>query len=404
MLFKLAWRNLWRNKYRTMITVASVFFAVVLSVLLTSIQRGAMQTLVKGIVGFYSSYIQVHKKGYFDEQTLDNVMELNDSLVASIRKQPNVTHVSPRLETFVLASTGESTEGCMMVGIVPSEEKELIKLGSKVKQGIYLADTDRGVMIAQGLAQKLNLKLNDTLILLGQGYQGVTAADKYPVKTIVSFGSPKLNDGLLFMPLAQAQRFLSAENKATSLVVAVKDDRLVNKTQQEIEKSISPAYEVKNWQQMIPDVVELVKSKSSSEFVVVLLLYMLVAFGMFATLLMLMAERQFELGMLMAIGMKKAQLARMIFLESVFVSLVGCAAGLLVSITITHLLSAHPITFGGEMKKMYENMGFEATIPTSTDPSIYYTQVIIIAVVSLVLSVYPMLKISGLNALKAMRK
>ena len=86
MLFKLAWRNLWRNKYRTMITVASVFFAVVLSVLLTSIQRGAMQTLVKGIVGFYSSYIQVHKKGYFDEQTLDNVMELNDSLVASIRK------------------------------------------------------------------------------------------------------------------------------------------------------------------------------------------------------------------------------------------------------------------------------------------------------------------------------
>lgn len=404
MLFKLAWRNLWRNKSRTSITVASVFFAVVLSVLVTSIQRGAMQTLVKGIVGFYSSYIQVHKKGYFDEQTLDNIMELNDTLLANIRKQPNVTRVSPRLETFVLASTGESTEGCMMVGIIPSEEKELIKLGSKVKQGAYMADTVRGIMVAQGLAQKLNLKLNDTVVLLGQGYQGATAADKYSVKTIVSFGSPKLNDGLLFMPLWQAQQFLSADNKATSIVVAVSNDQLVNKTQHDIVKNISPAYEVKNWQQMIPDVVELVKAKSSSEFVVVLLLYMLVAFGMFATLLMLMAERRFELGMLMAIGMKKRQLAWMIFLESVFVSLVGCVSGLLVSIPLTYFLSAHPITFGGAMKKMYENMGFEATIPTSTDPSIYYTQVIIIAVVSLILSVYPMLRISGLNALKAMRK
>src|SRR5579863_2983451 len=100
MIFKLAWRNLWRNKSRTAITIASVFFAVVLSVVITSIQRGAMQNLVKGVVGFYSSYVQVHKKGYFDDQTLDNVLEVNDTLLARIKSQSNVTYVSPRLETF----------------------------------------------------------------------------------------------------------------------------------------------------------------------------------------------------------------------------------------------------------------------------------------------------------------
>src|SRR5580700_104719 len=111
MIFKLAWRNLWRNKYRTLITVASVFFAVVFSVLLNALQKGAMDNLVKDVVGFYSSYIQVHKKGYFDEQTLDNVLELNDTLLANIRANKNVIQASPRIETFVLASTGQTTEG-----------------------------------------------------------------------------------------------------------------------------------------------------------------------------------------------------------------------------------------------------------------------------------------------------
>jgi putative ABC transport system permease protein len=404
MIFKLAWRNLWRNKSRTGITIASVFFAVVLSVVITSIQRGAMQNLVKGIVGFYSSYIQVHKKGYFDEQTLDNAMDVSDTLIARIKQQENVTIASPRLETFVLASNGENTQGCQVVGILPSQEAGIIQLSKKVTEGTYMGDKDTGIMVAQGLANKLNLKLNDTLILLGQGYQGVTAANKYPVKTILHFGSPQLNDHLLFMPLWQSQQFLTADNKATSIVIAVADENLVDNIQKNIAKNIPSGYEVINWQQMIPDIVQLVKSKRAGEYVVTMLLYMLVSFGMFATLLMMMNERKFEIGMLMAIGTKKGQLARMILLENVFVSLVGVGLGLAASIPVTYLLRIHPISFTGSLKKMYENMGFEATVPASMDPSIFYRQVIIIAVVSLLLGFYPLLRIYRMNALNAMKK
>jgi putative ABC transport system permease protein len=404
MLFKLAWRNLWRNKNRTLITVASVFFAVVLSVLINALQKGAMDNLVKGVVSFYSSYIQVHKKGYFDEQTLDNVLELNDTLLANIRSEKNVLLASPRIETFVLASTGQSTEGAMMTGIVPSQEKELIQLGKKVTGGTYMADTASGLMIAEGLARKLNVKLNDTLILLGQGYQGVTAADRYIIKTIITFGSPQLNDRILFMPLKQAQQFLGADNKATSIVVSINDLAMVDKVRNEMAKHLSSQYEVKTWQEMIPDIVETVKTKESSELIVTLLLYLLVSFGMFATLLMMMAERRFELGMLMAIGMKKFQLALVVMLESIFVSLVGCALGLAASIPLVFFWAHHPIRFAGDVKNMYEKMGFEAVIPMATTPSIFYKQVIIIGVVSLLLSSYPLYKIFSMNALKAMRK
>ena len=404
MLFKLAWRNLWRNKYRTLITVASVFFAVVLSVLVNALQKGAMDNLVKGVVSYYSSYIQVHKKGYFDEQNLDNVLELNDTLLSHLRAENNVVRVSPRIETFTLASTGQTTEGCMMTGIVPSQEKELIQLAKKVSGGAYMDDSDRGLMIGSGLARKLNVKLNDTLILLGQGYQGATAADRYIIKTILTFGSPQLNDKILFMPLKQAQQFLGAENKATSIVISVSDLTTVNATREQIMKHLSSGYEAITWQEMIPDIVETVRSKESSELIVTLLLYLLVSFGIFATLLMMMAERRFELGMLVAIGMKKSQLAFMVMLESIFVSMVGCALGLAASIPMVFFWACHPIKFSGDMKNMYEKMGFEAVIPMATDPAIFYKQVIIIGIVSLVLSAYPLYKIYSLNALKAMRK
>lgn len=404
MIFKLAWRNLWRNKNRTLITVASVFFAVVLSVLITSVQRGTMENIVKDIVNFYSSYIQVHKKGYSDEKTLDNVMDANDTLLSKIRRQNGVSLVSPRLETFLLASTGEGTDGCMMVGIVPSLEGKIIQLGKKVKAGSYMADTGTGVMISEGLAHKMGLKINDTILLLGQGYQDVTAAGKYPVRAIISFGTPQLNDHLLFMPLWQAQQFLSADNKATSIVVSIDNEQLLNKVQKEIADNLSAGYEVINWQEMIPETVELVKSKEQSEFVVTLLLYILITFGMFATLLMMMNERKFELGMLLAIGMKKTQLMLMMFLESVFVSVVGCITGLAASIPLTYFMASHPIRFTGELKKMYENFGFEASINASTDPSIYYTQVLIIAIASFLLSAYPLYRIFRMNALNAMKK
>jgi ABC-type lipoprotein release transport system permease subunit len=404
MLFKLAWRNLWRNKYRTLITVASVFFAVIFSVLMTALQKGAMDNLVKDVVGFYSSYIQIHEKGYFDEQTLEHVLDLNDTLLANIRAEKNVVKASPRIETFVLASTGQSTEGTMMTGIVPSQESELIQLSKKVTGGTYLADTGAGLMIGEGLARKLNVKLNDTLILLGQGYQGATAADRYIIKTILTFGSPQLNDHILFMPLKQAQDFLSAPNKATSIVISINDLQSVDMVKQQMVKDLSNHYEVKTWEEMVPDIVATVKSKQSSELVITLLLYMLVSFGMFATLLMMMAERRFELGMLMAIGMKKAQLAFMVMLESIFVSLVGCVLGIMLSVPMVFFWASHPIKFAGDLKSMYEKMGFEAVIPMATTPSIFYRQAIIIGIVSLLLSAYPMYKIISMNALKAMRK
>jgi ABC-type lipoprotein release transport system permease subunit len=404
MLFKLAWRNLWRNRNRTLITMSSVFFAVMLSVLIDALQTGAFDNLVKNVVEFYSSYIQVHQKGYFEEQTLDNVLTVNDSLITRITSQKNVRDASPRIETFVLASTGDNTQGCMMVGIIPSKEGRLIELNKRVSEGTYMPDSADGVMIGAGLARKLNLKLGDTIVLLGQGYQGATAAGKYRIRTVLKFGSPQLNEKMLFMPLGQAQQFLGAEGKATTIAVSIDNVKSLRTTQSSISKGLFPAYEVITWEEIMPEIVEHIRTDKGSGLIITLILYLLVSFGIFTTLLMMMAERKYEFGMLRAIGMKKLQLARVLILESVFVTLAGCLMGIAASIPLVYYMSIHPIRFGGEFKKTYEKFGFEAVIPTSTSSSIFIKQAVIITIISLLLSLYPLYKVFAMKAINAIKR
>ncbi len=117
MLFKLAWRNIWRNRNRSLITMSAVASAVLLAVVTVSLQKGVFENLIKDLVSLYSGYIQVHAKGYWEEQTLDNSFEINDTLEQVVQQTPGVAQMAHRLETFALASSGEKTRACLVVGI-----------------------------------------------------------------------------------------------------------------------------------------------------------------------------------------------------------------------------------------------------------------------------------------------
>jgi ABC-type lipoprotein release transport system permease subunit len=403
-LLSLAWKNLWRNRHRTVITMAAVFFAVILSVLTNSLQDGVFDNLVKNVVSFYSGYIQVHKQGYWDERILDNSFEQSEVLEKKILQHNDVIALAPRLESFALASADVTTKGCMVMGISPEKENVITHLKNKLVQGKYLTETDKGVLLAQGLASRLNLTVNDTLVLLGQGYHGATAADKYIIQGIVKFGSPEINDQALFMSLSTAQQLYGAEHMLTSYVLAIKNDDDLNRISKTIQASIGSAYETMTWEEMMPEIIQHIKTDKASMFIIILILYMLICFGIFGTLLMMMVERKYEMGMLVAIGMKKGKLMVLLMMESILIVLSGCLLGIVASIPIVRYLYLHPIRFTGEMEKIYVEYGFEPIFPTSTDATIFIKQGLIVLLFGLVLSLYPVIKAARLNPVTAMKK
>ncbi len=153
---------MWRNRNRTIITMASIFFAVILSVATSSLRQGVFENLIKNVVSFYTGYMQVHKQGYQEEQILDNSFEESVETEHKILQEKNVSGVTPRLESFVLASTENITKGCLLVGINPEKENEITVLKDKIIQGEYLKSDDNAVLLSMGLAEKLKLKVNDT--------------------------------------------------------------------------------------------------------------------------------------------------------------------------------------------------------------------------------------------------
>ncbi|MDI1323471.1 MAG: ABC transporter permease [Algoriphagus sp.] len=403
-LIKFAWKNMWRNRNRTAITMAAVFFAVILSVLTNSLQDGVFDNLIKNVVSFYSGYIQVHKQGYWDEQILDNTFESSDQLEAQILQQNNVTAVAPRLESFALASSDSLTKGCMVIGINPEKENSITDLGNKVIKGEYLTENDKGVLLAEGLAKRLKLNLSDTLVLIGQGYHGAMAVGKYHIKGILKFGSPDLNDQSLYLSLQSAQELYSAENMLTSYVIGLENADILDPTAASIRSTLGENYEAMTWEEMMPEVIQHIRTDKGSMVIIQGVLYMLIGFGIIGTLLMMMVERKYEMGMLVAIGMKKIKLMQLLMIESILTVFSGCILGILASIPIVFYLYRYPIRFKGEMADVYEEFGFEAIFPTSTDPKIFLTQGMIVLILALVLSLYPIVKIARLNPVTAMKK
>lgn len=403
-LIKFAWKNMWRNRNRTAITMAAVFFAVILSVLTNSLQEGVFDNLIKNVVSFYSGYIQVHKVGYWDEQILDNTFKGSDQLESQILQQNNITAVAPRLESFALASSDSLTKGCMVIGIDPEKENSITDLRNKVIKGEYLTENDKGVLLAEGLARRLKLNLSDTLILIGQGYHGAMAVGKYYIKGILKFGSPDLNDQSLYLSLPVAQELYTAENMLTSYVIGLENPDILDPTAASIRSTLGENYEAMTWEEMMPDVIQHIKTDKGSMVIIQGVLYMLIGFGIIGTLLMMMVERKYEMGMLVAIGMKKAILMQLLMIESILTIFSGCILGILASIPIVLYLYRYPIRFKGEMADVYEEFGFEAIFPTSTDPKIFLTQGLIVLILGLVLSLYPIVKITRLNPVTAMKK
>jgi ABC-type transport system, involved in lipoprotein release, permease component len=241
---ELAWRNLWRNKRRTIITSASVFFGVVLSSFIRSMEEGSYAQYIRSIVNSYTGYIQIHKKGYWDDKIINNSFELNQSVVSKLNGNKKITHYSPRFETFCLASTEDVTKGVMIFGIDPQREDKITNISGKLKQGNYLKSNDDGVILSSTLAKFLKLNIGDTLVLIGQGYHGASAAGKYPVHGIIKHPSPELDRSLVAMEIKKCQELFSAPGLLTSMVIMVHNNDEVADTKEALSHSLPPIWKL----------------------------------------------------------------------------------------------------------------------------------------------------------------
>lgn len=464
----MAWRNIWRNKRRTLITTASIFFAVFFAIIMRSFQLGTYDHMIHQAIESFTGYIQIQNVEFFDEPSLDNSFEYNQELIESIKSVENIQVTVPRVESFALASTGVQSKGVLVTGIDPEKEKNLsnpesrivkyrfskkivntildqVKLPEKQLEllknnsnksysslsrisldlaltkdlesklfpvikseagfkGNYLSEHDDGVLLSDRLSKYLNASVGDTIVLMGAGYHGTTAANIFPVRGIVKIVSPELDNKLVYMTLEKAQEFYNLGNNITSLNMNLKKTDKMCETQDELSAHIdSKVFTVKNWEEFNPTMKQQIEGDSVGGVIFIGILYFIVLFGIIGTVLMMIAERKRELGVMVAIGMSKVKLSIVLIVEMIFLGFIGMSTGLLASAPLVVLGNKNPIKMTGEIGKMYEDMGFDPVMPLAWFDEYFIWQGAIIMIMVIIACYLPLRRVRKMNVIKSLR-
>lgn len=400
----LAWRNIWRNKRRSLITILSITFAVLLACVMRSMQLGSYGRMIENSVRFYTGYIQIHKDGYWNDKVIDNSFVYDPEKLSEVNQLKGVQTFVPRLESFALSSFKNQTKGALIMGVDPEREDELTRVKSKVVTGRYLEPGDEGILVSQGLANYLKVSVGDTVVLLGQGYRGANAAGLFPVRGIVKFAMPQQNNQLIYMNLAKAQWFYAADQLITSVALVIDDPDDAPRITSQIKNIFSgESYEVMDWKELVPDLVQSIELDNISGKVMLWILYLVIGFGMFGTYLMMTAERQYEFGVMISVGMKRLQLQTIVLLEITFMTSIGVLVGIMLSLPVLTYFHFNPIYFGAEAAKAIEKFGVEAVYAFSLDPVIFTNQAYAIFIMAIVLAGYPVWSIHKMKPVESMR-
>ncbi|MFQ5752195.1 MAG: ABC transporter permease [bacterium] len=405
---KLSWRNIWRNKRRSFLTIAAIAFAILIVAVTRSLQYGVYDTMESLAVRLYNGEIQIHRYGFQDEQTLTFfLVEDEQNWQSILQNYPEIEAYSRRITSFGLVSSDSASSGALIVGIEPEKESEITRFASMVIKGKELkSGDDHMVLIGLTLAKNLQVDVSDTLVVLTQGYRNELGADSFVIKGLVRVGQSDLDRAMMIMLLHNAQELFSLTKGITQVVFRTTNFRKANYFAAFLNADLNNGrYEILSWEELMPELKQIIFIDNISGAIYLTFLLIVVGFEIFNTTMMSVVERTREFGILQAIGMKPNQISKLIFLESLLKILISIGVGMIISLVVISILSQHPIPLSKDIKEAYSNYGFVLEdLKFSGKVRVYFEPIVSIAIIALLALFYPLFKTAKLTPMEAFRK
>ncbi|MFA3782405.1 ABC transporter permease [Melioribacteraceae bacterium 4301-Me] len=402
MLFKLAWRNLWRNKRRSLIIQLSVVVGVIAIITLDSLTNGMLYQMLFNQISTSVSYIQIHKKGFKDNKVVQNFIPDYHKAEETIKNDPLIKSYSKRVITFGLISSAVNSSGIYINGIIPDEEAKVSIIKSSVKEGKYFTGGMHEIVIGEKLAEKLEVGLGDKIVIMSNTLQGNVGSDLYRIVGLFKTFSSDFDKTNIYIPLQSAQQLLGIGDKIHEFAMITDNYKNAPKVASALAKQLGPKYEVLPYNEILPLLVIQLDLYKQSSFIVTLIVSLALIFGIINTMLMAVFERIREFGVLMSIGMKNGKLFSMIIAEAfilgVIGTVVGTALGLLIQLLMMNSglnlsIFAQSLDSFGLGSIIYPVISFENTFIT-------FLTIPIVAVIG---ALYPAIKAIKLQPVYALR-
>ena len=404
LVVRLAWRNLWRQPKRTLLTTGAMVFSNVLLVFMISMQFGMYGLMVENGLKVFTGHLQIQAPGYKDDPKMRLTVPAAANLASAVRNHDGL-NASARGSTFALASSEDRTYGIAVLGVEPDYEPGVSSLPGLVREGRYLDDSSAPeIVIGRTLARNLKVGLGDELTLLGSGVDGSFAAAVVEIVGLFETGVVDVDRSISAIGLETFQDVFFMQDAAHMVVITTPSLDAVPEAKV-LVKGLVPAGEdiaVYDWDELEPGLKQTIQADISSAAFTYFVLVILVAFSVLNTQTMSVLERTREFGIVMALGLKPGRLARLILLESGLMGAMGAFFGALIGGLITWYFSVYGFTYPGleEMASQFNLPG--RMYPAVTIPSLLLGPAVVF-VFSLLATIYPAVRLNGLHPVEAMR-
>ncbi len=403
--FRLAWRNIWRQKRRTWLTAVAMIFSNVLLVFMISLQYGSYDMMINNTLRMFSGQIQVQREGYKDGQKMHQSIDNIQQLAATTRQRFPDAQITARASAFVLVSSEDRSFGTQVVGVQPSYEAGVSTIPGLIREGRFLDDPDAAeIVIGSVMARNLKVGVGEELTFLGSGRDGSFAAGVVSVVGIFDSGSQEFDRSLAEIPLSYFQETFSMNGSGHVIAVSLADINNVAAMLQPLKTELAGQDDllVLDWETLTPGLKQAIQADMTSAWFMYGILIILVAFSVLNTQLMSVLERTREFGVIMALGIKPRRLALLVLLETFLMVLLGLVIGVLLGAVVAAYFANAGFAYPG-MEELAAKFNMPSVMYPSLGPLTLLLGPGVVFVFCLFAAVYPALKLYALRPVEAMR-
>ncbi len=414
-LLQLAWRNLWRNRRRTFITMAAIAFGYAMLLFVACLMAGLRWQMIQNGTCLVMSQIQIHAPGYYPNRSLQKTLGGRkgtdvSALLAAVSADSRVSAVAPRVYGYALLSAAHRSAGVELMGVVPDQEPKITTLNTQIAKGSYLtARVPKGVVIGDKLASTIGIELNSQIVLLTQAADGSMGNDVYTVVGILHTGLDAVDRGLVLMTLSSLQDLLHlAPARIHEVGIKLNNINAATKVAAALEVKLGKTLPVRvmAWPELAPELANYVQFNHGVTVVLFFIFFLVAVIGVMNTMLMAVYERTREFGMLMAVGMRPAQVIRLILTEAAGLGLASLVVGATLGVPLLWYLQAHGLDLGGATGEVVSVAGVVVghLWYGRQDFPAYGQAALGLAATALVSALYPAWRAAQLRPTEAMRK
>lgn len=403
MLIRVAWRNLWRNRNRSLSIMAAIVLGVWASVFLDAFYAGMIRQRIRNAIETETSHVQVHLRGFLEDKRVEATIPGGAGALLSIQKDPRVEAVSGRIVVEGMLASPVGAYGALALAVDPLEERMLTGIDKRIVEGRYFRDQGRQEMImGTKFLRKLGLRVGAKVVLSFPDANGDITASAFRIVGRYETVNKPLEETVVYFGRAGVDTLAGIPGAFHEIAVRLKRDDQLDRFTVALG-GMAPGAEVRTWKELSPEMYLMASMYDTMMMIYLGIILFALSFGIVNTMLMAVLERRRELGMLIALGMNRWRVFGMVVLETVFLTLAGCPAGVLLAFSSIWLGASRGIRMS-MFSKVYESFGFSDVVRPVLVPMHAVVLLALVVVMAIMSGVVPAGMALRIRPAEAIRK